>query len=159
PLAESGVNLKVEYPLLKKANRRKKLIVHKELDDNILVLKLFPGINAHIVEQIFAVKGLRGVILETFGAGNANNHDWFIDILKDAVDRGIHIVNVTQCRGGGVSMGHYETSMRLRKIGLISGKDIIAEAAVAKMMYLLSKNLSPKVFKTIFETSIRGEMS
>lgn len=158
PLAISGVNLKMDYALLKKPNRRKELIVHKTLNDNILVLKLFPGINENLLQKLFAIDGLQGVVLETFGSGNANNEDWFIDILKNALDRGIFIVNVTQCRGGGVSMGNYETSTRLKRIGLISGKDITTEAAVAKMMYLLSKDLSPKVFRTIFETSIRGEM-
>lgn len=158
PLAISGVNLKVDYSLLKKANPRKELILHKILDDNVFILKLFPGINENMVQKLFAIKGLRGVVLETFGSGNANNQDWFIDILKKAIDKGIVIVNVTQCRGGGVSMGNYETSTRLKKIGLISGKDITTEAAIAKMMYLLSKDLSPKIFKTIFETSIRGEM-
>lgn len=158
PIAISGVNLKVDYSLLKKANRRKNLIVHKNLDDNILILKLFPGINKRIISNLFADKYIKGVILETFGSGNAYNEDWFIDILKEAILNGIYIVNVTQCIAGGVFMGQYETSTRLKKIGVISGKNMTTEAAVAKMMYLLSKDLSPKVFKTIFETSIRGEI-
>lgn len=159
PLAESGVFLSVNHPALKQPNRRKKLVVHKELDNDILILKLFPGINEKILRHIFAAEGLKSVILETYGSGNACNEDWFVNCLVDAIDRGIKVINVTQCTGGSVVMGTYETSVRLQKIGVISGKDITTEAAVAKTMYLLGKNLPPKVFKTIFETSLRGEMS
>ncbi|MDR6300097.1 asparaginase [Mesonia maritima] len=157
-LAESGVHLEVNEPMLKKANRRKKLIVHKELDNNIMILKLFPGINENIIHQLISTKGLKGIIMETYGSGNACDEDWFINLLQEAMENGIFIVNVTQCIGGSVVMGHYATSTRLEKIGVISGKDITTESAVAKMMYLLPKELSPKVFKTIFETSLRGEM-
>lgn len=158
PLAISGVTLDVDYSLLKKANPKKKLIVHKTLNDNVFVVKLFPGLNQKILSSVFKTKGLQGVVLETFGSGNANDKDWFIAILREAINRGIYIVNVTQCQGGGIAMGQYETSTRLKKIGLISGKNMTTESALMKMMYLLSKDLSPKVFKTIFETSIRGEM-
>ncbi len=159
PLARSGVNLNINYPLLKKANRRKKTSFHKTLNRNIIVLKLFPGISEELVRQLLHIKGLQGVIMETYGSGNANNKDWFINLIKEAIDRGIYVVNVTQCQGGGISMGKYETSTRLKKIGIISGNDLTTEAAITKMMYLLAKDLSPKVFKTIYETSIRGELS
>ncbi|WP_121666850.1 asparaginase [Mesonia aquimarina] len=157
-LAESGVHLDINEAMIKKANRRKKLIVHKELDNNIMVLKLFPGINENIINQLISAKGLKGIVLETYGSGNACNEDWFINLLDKAIKNGILIVNVTQCIGGSVVMGHYATSTRLEEIGVISGKDITTESAVAKMMYLLPKELSSKVFKTIFETSLRGEM-
>lgn len=158
PLVVSGVHLKVNYPLLKRPNYKKQLIVHKELNDNILILKLFPGINENLVKQVLSVEGLKGVILETYGTGNASNEDWFINILNEAINRGIYIVNITQCTGGGISMGKYETSTRLKEIGVISGKDMTAEAAVTKMMYLLNQDLMPKVFRSIYETSLRGEM-
>ena len=158
PLVISGINLKVNYPLLKRANVKKELIVHKDLEDNILVLKLFPGINKQTLQQVLAIKTLKGIILETYGTGNASNEDWFIDLLQETIKRGVPIVNITQCGAGGVSMGKYETSTRLKKIGVISGKDLTTEAATTKMMYLLAQNLLPKVFKTIFETSLRGEM-
>lgn len=158
-IAESGVNLKINYEKLIKPNMRKKMIVHKSLDDNILILKLFPGINSDTLKFIFNAPHLKGIILETFGSGNAKTDNWFLESLKNVIERGVHVVNVTQCVGGAVIMGRYTTSESLKKLGVISGGDITTEAAVGKMMYLLTKNLGPKVFKTIFETSLRGEMN
>ncbi|TDN95216.1 L-asparaginase [Salegentibacter sp. 24] len=159
PLAESGVYLSVDHKTLWRPNRRQKTKLHTGFINEIVVLKIFPGINASTVEYILAKPGLKGVILETYGSGNAPSDDWFLDILKRKISEGLYVVNVTQCIGGSVVMGQYETSVQLKKIGVVSGKDISTEAAVAKLMYLLGKELSPKVFKTIFETSLRGEMS
>ena len=158
-LAESGVHLNVNYNELLKPNTRKQLVVHSSLNNNIVVFKLFPGISEKAVSAVLNISDLEGVILETYGAGNSTTEDWFIDALKEAIKKGIHIVNVTQCSGGSVIMGQYETSTQLKKIGVISGKDITTEAAVAKMMYLLNKDLSRRSFKSAFEKPLRGEMS
>lgn len=158
-LVNSGVHLAVNDTALWKPNNRRKLKLHTGLNDEIALIKIFPGINKSLLEHIMSKEGLQGVILETYGSGNAPTEDWFLELLKQTISRGVVIVNVTQCIGGSVSMGQYETSTQLKKIGIISGKDITTEAAVVKMMYLLAKELSPKVFKTIFETSLRGEMS
>lgn len=157
PLAESGVHLNVNHNLLTSKNN-KSLVVRKELNDNVVIIKMFPGINESVLSAIFSIPNLKGVVLETYGSGNAPTHDWFIQILKNAIKNGLFIVNVTQCSGGSVNMGQYETSTQLKKIGIISGKDITTEAAITKMMYLLGQNVAPKVFKTIFETPLRGEM-
>ena len=159
PLVESGVHLAVNNSALWAANRRRKMKLHKGLNDQVMILKIFPGINRTLLEHIFSKDDLKGVVLETYGSGNAPTEDWFLDLLKRAISKGIIIINVSQCIGGSVSMGQYETSTQLKKIGIISGKDMTTEAAISKMMYLLAKDLSPKVFKTIFETSLRGEMS
>ncbi|WP_054852042.1 asparaginase [Olleya sp. ITB9] len=158
-LAESGVHLKVNNEYLFKPNPRKNLVVHKNLDPNIALIKLFPGISKNILESIFKTEGLKGVILETYGAGNCTTQDWFLNLLKNTINKGIPIINVTQCSGGSVLMGQYETSEKLKRIGLISGKDITTEAALSKLMYLLGENISPNLFKTIYETALRGEMS
>lgn len=158
-IAESGVHLKVENHLLLKPHPAKKFVFHKEMNANVVIIKIFPGMTSQVLQAIFAIPSLKGVVLETYGAGNASTEEWLISILIEAIERGIYIINVSQCSAGSVSMGQYETSTLLKEIGVITGKDMTTETAITKLMYLLGQNVSSEVFKTIFETPLRGEMS
>ncbi len=158
PLIISGVNLSINYQSLLTAKKNKKLVVHKIFEPNILLVKLFPGINKETINHLFSTPNLKGMIFETYGSGNITNEKWFLKALKTIIDKKIPVVNVTQCAGGSVDMNIYSTNVIYRNIGIISGKDISTEAAVTKLMLMLGQNIPADNFKTKFETSLRGEM-
>lgn len=157
-LAQVGVHIKYNYQNILKPSMQK-LVVHKNLDTSVAILKLFPGISEMVVKSILSIKGLKAVILETYGAGNAPTDKWFIDELEDAIKRNIIVFNVTQCKGGSVEMGKYETSIHLESVGVIGGYDITTESAIAKMMYLLGEGYSSNELKQLLQTSLRGELT
>jgi L-asparaginase len=159
-LANAGVSIEYNKPYIAPYRKHTSLVFHKELCDNVVFLKLFPGISQRVMDAILGIEGLQGVVMETYGAGNAPLQKWFLNSLETAISKGIIIFNVTQCQGGRVMQGHYETSASLAKLGIVSGSDITAEAAITKLMYILSKdNLSLEEKKYYLARSLRGEMS
>ena len=159
-LAESGVHLNFnEHLFAKPIFNNKKLIIRKKLVTDVVILKLFPGITEAVVEAILNIHNLKGVVLETYGSGNAPNKPWFLNLIEKAIQKNIKIVNVTQCFGGSVILGHYDTSVGLKAIGVIGGIDITTESAIAKLMYLLSEDLTNENFENYFQKSLRGEIS
>jgi L-asparaginase len=157
-LATVGVHIRYNTQYIIKPNF-KKLKVHLNLDPNVAILKLFPGITENVVRSILGTKDLKAVILETYGAGNAPTDAWFIRDLKAAIEREITIFNVTQCKGGSVEMGKYETSVQLEGIGVVGGYDITTESAIAKTMFLLGEGYSGVELANKLQSPLRGELT
>lgn len=129
------------------------------LDDRIFILKLFPGINEHFLKQVLTMPNLRGLVLETFGSGNAPTANWFIEAIEVAINNGLVVINVTQCNEGRVEQGRYETSAGLKRVGVIGGADLTSEAACAKLMFLLANSHSQADVERDLGKSLRGEMT
>jgi L-asparaginase len=157
-LAEAGVNIQYNDSALLKPSG-KKLEVHTRLSNEILVLKLFPGLNKHIIESILQTKNIKAIILETFGAGNCSTQKWFTEALKKAINKGIIILNITQCREGRVIQGMYATSSHLKKMGVIGGSDLTFESAVTKLMFLFGQKFSNEKIKKLLQKNLRGELA
>ena len=159
PLAHAGISIKYDVSQIYHPVSRKPLKPHYLLDRNIAILKIFPGISPLVVESILNIPGLKGVVMETFGSGNAPGCDWLLEMLREAVDRGIVIVNVTQCLAGSVEMHRYETGHKLLEAGVVSGYDSTTECAVAKLMFLFGHGMTPDQVKEHLNCSLIGEIT
>lgn len=158
-LAEAGIIIDYNYAAIKPYEEGKKLKYFNKLDNRVMVLKLFPGITSKILDSCFDIEDMRGVVLETYGSGNSPSESWFINSLDKAVKKGLIILNVSQCNGGRVIQGRYQTSKDLKKIGILSGGDITTEAAVTKMMFLLANEKEDGEIRRKLITPLVGEMS
>jgi L-asparaginase len=158
-LAEAGIIIDYNYAAIKTYEEGKKLKYYNKLDNRVMILKLFPGITSKILDSCFEIEDMRGVVLETYGSGNSPSESWFINSLEKAVKKGIIILNVSQCNGGRVMQGRYQTSKDLKKIGVLSGGDITTEAAVTKMMFLLANETDDTEIRRKLVTPMIGEMS
>ena len=156
-LAEAGVVIDYNVSAIRPAVPDQQLTYYRQLNTNVAVLKLFPGISRRVVESMLQISDLRGLVLETFGSGNAPTDAFLLDSLADATERGLVVLNISQCSGGRVIQGRYQTSKRLEDIGVVSGKDMTTEAAVTKMMFLLGNETDTKRIKELLPTSLRGE--
>jgi len=156
-LAEIGINIhyKPNYFL---NNKNSTPIFNTNLDDNIAVLKIFPGISKQYVTSLINIPNLKSLVIETYGAGNAPTDEWFLDLLRKAAKKGITLVNVTQCKAGSVDQGHYETSVGMLEIGVVSARDMTIEAAITKLMYLMGNGLDGNKLAQEFSKNISGEI-
>ena len=158
PLAEAGIHIKynshaISYP----AVWGKKLKVHTRLGTDVAILKIFPGMEEKVVQAVLHTPGLRAVVLETYGQGNAPSLDWLLDLLAKAVAGDIIILNITQCPAGRVSMDSYACGARLKEVGVISGYDMTTEAALTKIMLLTGLYTSNENVKRFLDIPLSGE--
>lgn len=158
PLAEVGVNIVYNHAVINKPTACEPLRVSDKLNDKIIIIKLFPGLSQKSFEAMLSIDGVEGVVLETYGTGNAPTAEWFIEALQSVIARGIAVVNITQCQGGAVAMHLYETGRRLQDIGVICGYDMTTEAAVTKLMWLLGKGQKGAELAKSMSIPLRGEL-
>ena len=158
-LARIGLGITYNKEALWRGPAAGPLKVHSSMDPNVLYIDLFPGICETTIRHLLATPGLKGVVLKTFGAGNGPSDPWFLKALKEAIDNGVVIVNVTQCSNGSVHQQRYLTGWGLAQIGVVSGHDLTSEAAITKLMHLFGEGLTSEQVKNAMEVSIRGEMS
>lgn len=158
-LATAGVHLKYNRFAIKK-KEEKDLICRKQINNQVASIKLFPGITEAHFRAIAQIPDLRGLIIESFGSGNAPIQEWLSEEIEQLVKKDVIVVNITQCTTGSVMQEKYETGVHLQKAGVIGGKDMTFEAAITKLMYLLScDELSVEEQKELMTTNIRGEIS
>lgn len=157
-LASIGIKIELHQHLLQKASGT--VFRLQTLTPQFIAnFRLFPGFATEVLTYVLN-QPLRGLIIETYGAGNAQNNDArFLNLLKKANERGVILVNCTQCHQGKVEMNEYATGHTLKKAGLISGHDMTAEAAHCKLLYLLSKDLDTPEIKVLMEKNLCGELS
>lgn len=158
-LCEAGVNFVYDNYHILKPDFDKPVRFHYEMNPNIIVFSLFPGIQESIIRNVLNIPNLKGIVMRSFGSGNAPQLPWLTDLLKKATDNGVTIVNVTQCAAGTVEMGRYDTGYHLKESGVISGRDITVEAAATKLMHLHALYNDPEMVRQLMETSLAGEFT
>ncbi|MFM8432286.1 MAG: asparaginase [Bacteroidota bacterium] len=157
-LAEAGVEITYNIDDMMKRSK-KKFKVHHGFDTNVALIKIHPGIHTDVIDTTLRTPGLKAAIIETYGSGNAPTHPEFLRVLKSAADRGVVLLNISQCSGGAVEQGRYQTSYHLQKIGVVSGRDMTTESAITKLMFLLAHERSVAALKKKLEMSLRGELT
>ena len=159
-LAEAGIHIKYNTPFIRYPEIwGKRLEINTKLNTDVAILKIYPGISSDVVRSMLNVKDLKALILETYGSGNAPTKDWFIDMLREAIDKGLIVLNITQCIAGSVNMEAYSTGILLKEIGVVGGYDSTTEAAITKLFFLLGQTRDKEIIKDYLKQNMRGEVT
>ena len=158
-LADAGVNIVYHEKRILQPQWDKPMIPHFQLDNNVIIFSLFPGVREDLIRHIIHTPNLRAIVMRTFGSGNAPQSPWLINALKEGTRNGKVIVNISQCMQGTVEMGRYDTGFHLKEAGVVSGYDSTVESAVTKLMFLQSHYTDPEKIRMLMNQSIRGEIT
>lgn len=158
-LADVGIHIRYNRQNVRYPEKGKQMKVHYNMDNSVAIAKVVPGLKTNVIDALGKIEGLRALILETFGSGNAPTDESFIESVKKVVDKGIIVMNVTQCHAGKVDMDAYATGVALKNIGVVGGDDITIEAALAKIYFLLGQYSSNAEVISMLCKNLRGEIS
>ncbi len=160
PLADAGISIRYNDTIIRRPLKwDEPLRISTELDTRVSILKLHPGITPQVMKYFLCGPDIRAAIIETYGSGNAPTRQWFLDIVKEAAAMGKVLMNVTQCQAGTVNMSLYATGKALEKAGVVSGRDITTEGALAKLFYLMGRSDDNGWVKTRLGDNLKGEIS
>lgn len=158
-LCEAGVEFQFNPHYILKPDYSKPMIPHMSMDPNVVVFSLFPGIQENVVRHMFEAPELRGIVMRSFGSGNAPQKPWLMRLLKDATQRGVTVVNISQCVAGFVKMGRYDTGFQLQDAGVVNGGDSTVESAITKLMFLQAHYKDVRAIRSLMGRSICGEIT
>ena len=158
-LCEAGVNFNFKEHNILKPDFSKPMVPHFELDNNVIIFSLFPGIEEHLIRHTFDAPELRSIVMRSYGSGNAPQQPWLMNLLRKVTERDIIVVNISQCISGQVEMNRYDTGYQLKDAGVISGYDSTVEAAVTKLMFLQAKYKDTETIRKYMNQSIAGEIT
>lgn len=158
-LCDVGVNFTFHNHHILQPDYSRPMVPHLKMDQNVVVFSLFPGIQDTILQHVIDSPHLRGIVMRSYGSGNAPQNPWLMRLLDKAAHRGINIVNISQCLTGAVEMGRYDTGFQLKLAHVISGHDSTVEAAVTKLMYLQGRYADNEVVREKMQESLAGEIT
>ena len=158
-LCDAGINFNFHHHEILKPNYEQPMVPHTALDSNITLLSIFPGIQENIIRHLIEAPELRSIVMRSYGSGNAPQHPWLMKLLKEASNRGVVVVNISQCIAGSVEMERYDTGFQLKNAGVVSGYDSTVEAALAKLMFLQGMYRDNGTVRKLMHKNIAGEIS
>jgi len=159
PLAVTGININFDEALIRHVDDSLPMVTHTRLDNSVIAITLFPGVRADVLEHVFRFPGIKGIVLRTFGSGNAPQKEWLLNAIRCATKDGKVVVNITQCQHGAVEMGLYATGQQLLAAGVVSGKDMTVECAVTKLMVLFGRGFSAEEVREQMSKCLAGELT